>query len=656
MNMYFLKSIQVYIICGICIVSSYCGDFTEEHVVHHQNQHLPPIVFSEDIDNQHLSSHEYLVAFKTHSHTSEHSFLAFHSQDILSRIWSVGEELYRQYVESGKMQYIHMISHISPYDFPQHTPQTVTPSLGRIPSWMDIFENQTRISQSAVNIGVVRFASNREAHLVLNDLLNQDKIWFAEPNTHSFISQTNDTQSIQNFKNITKSYQDTAANNQSYYHIQNTQIDKALDKIANFSTSKLLTVIKSAPVIAVIDSGIDITHPALEKRVVDLGKEAAFRTSRACMINSTTASTKGCNTAIDYKGQTLKKGILGDGEFAPHPSDNKQGTYSHGTHVAGLATGYLPDKVYGGCPICWLMPIRAAGHINSHKPGSISNAATVRALQFVSLFQKNGTPIMRVVNASFGQFTYSRSVDIMIKKLAHQGKGTLVVAAAGNEDASERSYPASYHYVLSVSAIDKNLQKTFFSNSGYQVDVSAPGDNITSSIPNNDISQSSGTSQASPIVAGIAGLLFAVKPNATSEQVKKAIIYSAAESNAPLYKKNPKYIRSNVDGKLVFHLGHGQVNAQKALERMQERNFNPPVYLEGKRVELGCSLGDILQSSRSSHLFYPKKDNPYLPWGITLWILLLPFISLTFFAILPAKFSIKAFLKKNFIIKRDLFR
>lgn len=141
-----------------------------------------------------------------------------------------------------------------------------------------------------------------------------------------------------------------------------------------------------------------------------------------------------------------------------------------------------------------------------------------------------------------------------------QQHDVLIVAAAGNtsqqEKASEREeFPASYPSVLSVGSVGQSGLSNF-SNTTSRVDVSAPGDDITSTSGNGYVGRLQGTSYASPYVAGIAALIKSNMPDITAEQIKNRIIATA-------------------DGSVGAGSGNGVVNPLQAVSAIGDFKASP---------------------------------------------------------------------------------
>jgi len=199
---------------------------------------------------------------------------------------------------------------------------------------------------------------------------------------------------------------------------------------------------------------------------------------------------------------------------------------AHGTHVAGtMAGGTNNDQ--GISSISWncrLMPVNAS-HPTADRAISYGYEGIVYAAS-------NGAD---VINCSWGALGGASHFEQEVIDYAYS-QGTLVVAAAGNDNNNNDfnpHYPSNYKHVLSVGAIGKNnAAKASFSNYGVSVDVFAPGTSILSTVPNNSYQSMSGTSMASPIVAGLAGLLKTFNPSLTVDELREQIRAAAVNIDA----------------------------------------------------------------------------------------------------------------------------
>lgn len=188
--------------------------------------------------------------------------------------------------------------------------------------------------------------------------------------------------------------------------------------------------------------------------------------------------------------------------------------YGHGTHVAGVAAAMTNNGsgVAGVGYNASLVNAKALGDNGSGYYSWVINCITWASDQSV-----------QVINMSLGGSSSSVSLQNAINYAWN--KGVVLVAASGNSGTTTPSYPANYANVVSVSAVDLNDQKPSWSNYGTWVDVAAPGVSIYSSLPNHPNSLRilnygtlSGTSMASPHVAGLAALLSSM-PNMDNKKV-----------------------------------------------------------------------------------------------------------------------------------------
>lgn len=280
-------------------------------------------------------------------------------------------------------------------------------------------------------------------------------------------------------------------------------------------------------VVAVIDTGVKLTHP-------DLAANA--------WVNPREVPGNG----IDDDGNGYTDDING-WNFYDKNKDVFQSPIDdiHGTHVAGTI-GAVGHNGIGTTGVAWhvkLMSLKFLG--GSNGSGTTSNA--VKAIEYVIDQKSRGTNV-RVINASWGGGSDSKSLR---KAITAAGKAEIIfVCAAGNggvdgigDDIDEVSdfpadYAASLDNVISVAAIDSSDNLGGFSNFGHNsVTVAAPGVAIWSTVPDQrEYSIISGTSMASPHVAGIVALMLSNKPSLEAKDVK-SIIISTAEPTPALASK-----------------------------------------------------------------------------------------------------------------------
>jgi thermitase len=170
----------------------------------------------------------------------------------------------------------------------------------------------------------------------------------------------------------------------------------------------------------------------------------------------------------------------------------------HGTHVAGSAAALTNNQkgVAGTCPGCALYNVKVLGDTGSGYYSWMANG--------IRWATDNGA---KVINMSLGGTSPSSTLQSAIDYA--WSKGVVVVAAAGNSNTSSQFYPAAYSKVIAVGATDNTDAKASFSNYGSSwVDVAAPGVGILSTTNNEGYQAWTGTSMATPHVAGVAGLVW----------------------------------------------------------------------------------------------------------------------------------------------------
>ena len=256
-------------------------------------------------------------------------------------------------------------------------------------------------------------------------------------------------------------------------------------------------------VVAVLDTGVDYAHQ-------DLVTNMWFRPDNIPAYVDDELGT------IDDKNGYNSDANSGD------PMDQN----GHGTHCAGIIGAAGNNKI-GISGINWKVEIMPLKFLGSGGFGSTKNA--IEAINYAIDRKKAGVNV-RVINASWGSTMYSKALEDAIRAAGEQG--ILFVAAAGNNstDNDKRPhYPSNYNLpnVISVAALDRADGLASFSNFGAKtVHVAAPGKDILSTWLNDQYREASGTSMATPQVAGVAALIIASEPKIKVQDLRKRLLGS----------------------------------------------------------------------------------------------------------------------------------
>ncbi len=132
-------------------------------------------------------------------------------------------------------------------------------------------------------------------------------------------------------------------------------------------------------------------------------------------------------------------------------------------------------------------------------------------------------------------------------------KDVVLIGASGNENTGDLMYPAAYPQVITVASVNEDQNRSFFSNYGDHVDVAAPGEHIPSTYVDDQYVMLSGTSMASPHVAGLAALIRSVNPSLTNEEVGNLILGNAKQLG---------------DGEFNVYYGYGEIDVNKTLQHL----------------------------------------------------------------------------------------
>ncbi|MEB3196618.1 MAG: S8 family peptidase [Candidatus Sericytochromatia bacterium] len=261
--------------------------------------------------------------------------------------------------------------------------------------------------------------------------------------------------------------------------------------------------------LAILDSGVDWTHPDL-------------------------ATADGLSRVV--KGRdTLKH------------NDEPHDGHGHGTHAAGIAAASANNGVgvVGVAPNCRILAEKVVSDYGYGDVASVA-AGIVHAVD-------QGA---QVLSMSLGSPTPNPVVRDAV--LYAQGKGAVLVAAMGNSGHEDILYPAAFPGVIAVGATRSDDTRASFSSFGDWISVAAPGDNIVSTVPSHasmhpvrDYGWMSGTSMATPHVAGLAALLRDLHPDWTFEQVKQRIEQTATPLGGSAFNK---------------YFGHGRIDVYRAVK------------------------------------------------------------------------------------------
>jgi hypothetical protein len=315
----------------------------------------------------------------------------------------------------------------------------------------------------------------------------------------------------------------------------------------------VLSATGDAPVIAVIDSGVDYNH-------------YVFVDSGAIWVNPGEIP----GNSIDDDGNGYVDDVRGwnfvNNSNDPMDDDN------HGTHVAGIVLGMTQNIMAGSLEPARvkIMPLK---FLDSQGIGTTSNA-----LAAINYAIDNGA---QVLNNSWGGGGYSQALHDVV--VAAYNSGLTFVAAAGNSannNDTSPTYPANYDTpnVISIAATSSADALANFSNfGGATVHVASPGVSILSTLPGDSFGYSSGTSMAAPFAAGLAALMIREKGEINGYQVK-GVLYDYSQDVGGLY------------GKVA---SQSRINALSAVSFVQSNDISnyQPEYSGGRGVASASSAG-----------------------------------------------------------------
>jgi len=280
----------------------------------------------------------------------------------------------------------------------------------------------------------------------------------------------------------------------------------------------------SGVVVAVLDTGVDFSHPNLSASLLGAGYDF--------VDDDSLPQDRRMNLDAD-----------GDGLFDEN--------YGHGTHVAGSILIAAPDAS--------ILPVRV---LDSEGRGNVFTLA--EALDHAV---RAGA---HVINLSLGMDFQSDLLEEAVERALEAD--VLLVAAAGNGNTNTPHFPAAIDDVLAVASVDGDDLKSPFTNWGGWITVAAPGEAVVSAFPENTYAAWSGTSMAAPLVAGQAALLKAMNPSLEVEDLMEVITASAF----PVDALNPGWEGS---------LGTGRIDLPASVEQVSS-SMHGDEWIDGTLTEL----------------------------------------------------------------------
>ena len=299
-------------------------------------------------------------------------------------------------------------------------------------------------------------------------------------------------------------------------------------------------------VIAIVDDAIDLDHEDLANNIFTNWVEYH--------------GTEGIDDDLNGYVDDIHGWDFAENDNDPNPVIASQ---DHGTHVAGCASAVTNNGMGVAAPgwKCKILPLKFSNDSNGSLSGD-NAAAIIYAADM-------GADLTNNSYGGGGYSNYFRDAFSYAYEL-----GTLSLTSAGNSNEDEANYPAAYPTVLSVASTTTGDYKSSFSTYHLSVDISSPGSGIRSSVPDNQYASFSGTSMASPVAAGIAGLIKSQFPDLTASEL--AIRLSATADN--IYNINSEYF---------LLLGSGRVNAHNAVSFSNNQFYSIPVRM--KNIQFSAS-------------------------------------------------------------------
>lgn len=312
-------------------------------------------------------------------------------------------------------------------------------------------------------------------------------------------------------------------------------------------------------VVGVTDTGIDWDHPDL----VD-----AIHYNEADPIDG--EDNDGNGYVDDYRGWN----------FYNNNNDPDELSWSHGTHVSGLACASTNNGI----------GVAGTGYLTKVLPVKCGDKLELtHGYEGIIYAYERGA---QIINCSWGSTSITEFGHSIVRFVANEG--VLLVGGAGNNNNDYDFYPASFKEVLSVAASDSLNGKAIFSSYNYNVDITAPGQVVLSTKNGAGVYETeSGTSMSAPIVAGAAALVIHRFPQLTPQQVMAQLRETTDDIYG--YENNDMY---------QDQLGTGLLNMERALQDLVPVSIRidshyvtdneDEIFALGEQVDLSIELVNLM--------------------------------------------------------------
>lgn len=357
------------------------------------------------------------------------------------------------------------------------------------------------------------------------------------------------------------------------------------------------------PVIAILDTGVDITHPDLVDNIWTNTQEAEGERAYDDDGNKIVDDVHGWNFVDNY-----------------YETPDRNG---HGTHVAGIAAAADNNiGIVGANPLALIMPVKV---MNDRGEGD--QATIARGIDYAA---QNGAD---VINMSLG----GPSLGSYMKEAIDNAYQTaIIVASAGNDGLDiytnlppryGTNYPAAYYLVLGVEASGSNLQRASYSNydpdgpiysedgiNGRNYEVMVPGDKIYSTLPDGKYNQLSGTSMSAPLLAGAISALQMVKDYPSKDVLFGDLIHLKANFEDIYSDDTPRIPKIDLVSLTVDDNVEGNTNIDGQVDVGETIKFIPVLrntWANATDINLRLTVDNTYQG-------FVTIQNPEVPFGYSI--------------------------------------